>query len=148
MKITLVAIGVIKSPFKDLAEIPRQAVEGREYTAVAEIFPQYRDALEGLERYSKVVLIYYLHRMRGEEDFRGVFSTRSPHRPNPIGLSVVELLKVNEDSIEFRGVDMLDGTPLLDIKPFFSSLIPAATQPPGEETTRIAPPPPLTPPER
>ena len=145
MKIVLEPIGIIRTPFKKAKDAPRQAAEALMYTAVAEIFPPYREALEGLDSFPWVVLIYFLHRTGGRGDLKGVFSTRSPHRPNPLGVAVVELLEVKEDSIRFRGVDMLDGTPLLDIKPYYPTLVPSAPPPPEEPKAKIAPPPPLTP---
>jgi len=101
-------------------------VEGR-----IEIFPQYVKGLHDLEDFSHLQLIYHFHRANEvklkltpfiDEEERGIFSTRAPLRPNPIGISIVELISINHASsiLHIRGVDMLDFTPLLDIKPYVS----------------------------
>ncbi|MBN1434454.1 tRNA (N6-threonylcarbamoyladenosine(37)-N6)-methyltransferase TrmO [Candidatus Fermentibacterales bacterium] len=121
------AIGVIHTPFDRLEGMPIQpagaaGVEGR-----VEVFPRYGPGLRDLDGFSHVILIYHLHMSRGydlevvpymDTELRGLFSTRAPRRPNPIGLSIVELSRVDGCALHVRNVDMLDGTPLLDIKPY------------------------------
>lgn len=119
-------IGVIRTPFQTRSEAPPQPDPESGVEGVVEIFPEFRQGLEGLGEYSRIVLIFFLDRIedhplrvipRRRQEERGVFSTRSPARPTPIGLSVVRLLGHENGIIRFAGPDMLDGTPLLDIKP-------------------------------
>lgn len=120
-------IGTIRTPFAEPADAPRQPFAARGAEGVVEILPELEDGLADLEGFSHVVLLYHLHRSHGyslrvvppsETRERGVFATRSPRRPNPIGLSVVQLVGMKGPRLTVRDVDMLDGTPLLDIKPF------------------------------
>jgi len=120
-------IGVIHSPFTEPRGTPIQAGVSMENEATAEIFEEFAEGLKDLEGFSHIILIFHFHRSRKaplhqvpfmDDIERGVFSIRSPSRPNPIGLSVVRLVSVEDNVIRFRGVDMLDGTPLLDIKPY------------------------------
>ncbi len=119
-------IGVIHTPFLRPAGTPIQARATRERGTIG-IFPRFAEGLTDLEGFSHIYLIYVLDQMvepglkvtpflDGKE--HGVFATRAPKRPNPIGLSIVHLLKVEGTHLEFEGADMLDGTPLLDIKPY------------------------------
>lgn len=126
-KITYTPIGIIHSPFKELTGIPKQPEIGRDIEGMVEVFPDYAEGLERLEKFKYITLIYHLHQSKkyelkikrsGEEQERGVFSTRSPQRPNPIGISVVRLIRVESTKVHIRDLDILDGTPLLDIKPF------------------------------
>jgi tRNA-Thr(GGU) m(6)t(6)A37 methyltransferase TsaA len=120
-------IGVIRTPFTDLRQMPIQPPGARGVRGRVEVEPEYVDGLLDLDGFSHVVLLYEFHRSRGYElrvvpflDTRlhGVFATRAPRRPNPIGLSVVQLCKVEGGVLEVEGIDVLDGTPLLDIKPY------------------------------
>lgn len=126
MEITFQPIGVIRTPFQTRSEVPPQPDPESKAEGRVEVFPEYREGLEGLEEYSRIVLIFFLDRIedhplrvvpRRRTKERGVFSTRSPARPTPIGLSVVRVLGIEDGVIRFQGPDMLDGTPLLDIKP-------------------------------
>ncbi|SMG39390.1 tRNA (N6-threonylcarbamoyladenosine(37)-N6)-methyltransferase TrmO [Dethiosulfovibrio salsuginis] len=122
-------IGFIKSPYMEREEIPRQGFHAPEVEAVAVIDEKWADAMMGLENIDRLMLLFLFHRscdvhmtenkpwLGGE---RGVFATRSPHRPNHIGVSEVEVLSVQGREIRFKGPDMLDGTPLIDIKPAVS----------------------------
>ena len=119
-------IGVIHSPFKSTDETPYQPSAGSEFTAWVEIYKPYIEAIEGLERHKMIILVCHLHEVkekplkvipRNKSSVQGVFSTRSPRRPNPIAISKVELLEVKDNKVIFRGVDLIDGTPVLDIKP-------------------------------
>ena len=120
-------IGIIHSPFTDRIGIPRQAAGAPEITAKIEIFDEYIDGLSDLDGFSHIVVIFHLHLVQKSSlkafppwDHRehGVFATRSPHRPNPIGVSVVRLENIDRNILNISGVDMADGTPVLDIKPY------------------------------
>lgn len=126
------AIGTIYSPFKQKLGIPRQPLLCPNVTGTIVFEPEYarEDTLRALESFSHLWLIYWCHksdswretikppRLGGKEKV-GFFATRSPHRPNPLGLSVVKLEKINSDfSLEVSGLDILDGTPLIDLKPY------------------------------
>jgi len=126
-KISYAPIGIIHSPFKELSGIPQQPEMGQGIEGIVEVFPEYADGLEHLEKFRYITLIYHLHQSHkhdlkiehaGEGELRGIFSTRSPNRPNPIGISVVRLMRVEGSKIFIRDLDILDGTPLLDIKPY------------------------------
>ncbi len=124
-------IGFVRSPFKDTAAIPKGL--GAKHTAegVLDILPAFHLGLKDIEGYSHLIVLWTFDR---SEDFdllvtppsddrpHGVFTTRSPRRPNPIGLTVVELMGRENGSLRVRGVDMLDGTPILDIKPYLSNI--------------------------
>jgi tRNA-Thr(GGU) m(6)t(6)A37 methyltransferase TsaA len=132
---TLHAIGIIHSPFTSPSEVPIQAARSEAIGRV-EVFPEYGPGLRDLDGFSHVVLVYWFHRAGDvslavrpflDDQPHGLFATRYPARPNPIGLSVVELVRVDECTLHVRAVDVLDGTPLLDIKPF----VPAFDHRPG-----------------
>jgi tRNA-Thr(GGU) m(6)t(6)A37 methyltransferase TsaA len=119
-------IGVIHTPFKTRENMPIQPSGGKGVDGVAVLRPELADALADVDGFSHVYLIYHLHRSRGysvkvvpflDTEKRGLFATRAPRRPNPIGISVVRVKRVEANRLHFKDVDMLDGTPLLDIKP-------------------------------
>lgn len=121
-------IGHIRTPWKTRAECPRNSRDSDEICTV-EIAPAYRPALEGLEGTSHLWLLYFMHRSprnllvqvpRSYGRQRGTFALRSPARPNPIAMSAVRLIGIEEGRLLVRGLDCLDGTPLLDVKPYFS----------------------------
>jgi tRNA-Thr(GGU) m(6)t(6)A37 methyltransferase TsaA len=127
------AIGVVRSPFSETAQIPKGlgAEHGAEGTL--EIDSDLERGLTDVEGFSHLFVLWLFHRARDfdlvgvpptDDRPHGVFATRSPRRPNPIGLTVVELLGREGRRLRVRGVDMLDGTPLLDIKPYLSSVAP------------------------
>ena len=127
MEITYRPIGVIHSPFTDLKEMPIQPTSVASAPGIAEVFPEFADGLKDLEGFSHVILLYHLHQALRVElavtpflgsAKRGIFATRAPTRPNPIGLSIVQLLRVDGNRLELGNIDILDGTPLLDIKPY------------------------------
>lgn len=127
MKIEYTPIGVIHTPFKELENMPIQPAGAKGIQGMIEIFKDYRDGLMDLEEFSHIILLYHFHRSQGfklhvvpfmDTEMRGLFATRAPRRPNPIGLSVVELDKIENGLLYIRNVDILDGTPLLDIKPY------------------------------
>lgn len=120
-------IGIIHSPFNSLANMPVQPRGAADIEGELIVDLEYAEGLADLDGFSHIYLIYRFHRaVRTElkvtpfmdDRVRGVFATRSPLRPNHIGLSIVELLSVKGNSLIVRGVDILDGTPLLDIKPY------------------------------
>ena len=126
-------IGVIHSPFKSPSGIPRQAAGAQDVVAKIEIFDEYIDGLTDLDGFSHIVVIFHLHLVtKGtlkahppwDNKEHGVFATRSPHRPNPIGVSVVRLESIDGHLLKVSGVDMADGTPVLDIKPYIPKLNP------------------------
>jgi len=120
-------IGIIHSPFKEREGMPIQPSAAEGIEGKVEIFPEYAEGLKDINNFSHIFLIYYLHLSRKyslkvkpymDDKERGVFATRAPSRPNPIGISVVELLKVDGNVLHIKNVDIVDGTPLLDIKPY------------------------------
>ncbi len=120
-------IGIIHSPIKDPAGAPTQGVLAMGIEAQVEIFEPYREGLSDLGGFSHAMLIFVFHRSKGyktkvtpylDDQLRGLFATRAPRRPNNIGVTVVRLLEVGETGMRIAGVDMLDETPLLDIKPY------------------------------
>jgi tRNA-Thr(GGU) m(6)t(6)A37 methyltransferase TsaA len=124
------AIGVVHTPFTGLSKMPAGPYDFSAELGVVEVFPSYSKGLKDLNGFSHVIIITSLHRSTGEallvvppsqEEERGVFATRSPARPNHLGLTVVELVKVKGRNVVVRGVDLLDGTPLVDIKPYLPS---------------------------
>lgn len=124
-------IGHVRSPYSSTREIPKGFGAKHDAEGVLEILPEFEPGLLDIEGFSHLFVIWAFHRSEGFElqgtppiadRPHGVFSTRSPRRPNPIGLTVVELLSRDGAWLRVRGVDMLDGTPILDIKPYLSSI--------------------------
>lgn len=120
-------IGIIHTPFKDVKEMPIQPSGAKGIQGTIEIEPEYVDGLNDLEGFSHIFLLYHFHLSQGyslqvkpfmDDDLHGVFATRAPKRPNPIGISVVRLVRVEGVTLHIEDVDMVDGTPLLDIKPY------------------------------
>jgi len=124
-------IGVVRSPYKNTQQIPKGLGAKHEADGVLEILPEFELGLTDIEGFSHLIVVWAFDRSQGFEllgtppsDNRphGVFATRSPGGPNPIGLTAVELLRRDRRLLHVRGVDMLDGTPILDIKPYLSSI--------------------------
>ena len=120
-------IGVIHSPFKDAFGAPVQSIAAKHARGTIEILPQFVPGLKDIGGFSHLILVYHFHLSRGtsltvkpylDSKAHGIFATRAPVRPNPIGLSVVRLLRVRGRTLWIQGLDVLDGTPLLDIKPY------------------------------
>lgn len=120
-------IGIIHSPFKDIEGMPIQPSGAQGIAGTVEIEPAYADGLKNLEGFSHIILLYHFHLSKGyslevkpflDDTSHGVFSTRAPARPNSIGISVVKLLKIAGCTLHIEEVDIVDGTPLLDIKPY------------------------------
>ncbi|MCP4123854.1 MAG: tRNA (N6-threonylcarbamoyladenosine(37)-N6)-methyltransferase TrmO [Bacteroidetes bacterium] len=127
MKIDYNPIGIIHSPFTELSGMPIQPAGAAGVEGTVDVFPEFQDGLKDLEGFSHIVLLYHFHRSDGfklhvvpflDSSSRGVFATRAPRRPNGIGLSVVKLQKIKDNILYIENVDILDGTPLLDIKPY------------------------------
>ena len=118
-------IGIIHSPFKDPQGIPIQAAAAGDIEGTIDIHPEYAEGLADVQGFSHIILIYHFHLSKGsplqvkpylDNKLRGVFATRSPVRPNPIGVSVVRLVKIEGTRLHIRDADIVDCTPLLDIK--------------------------------
>lgn len=127
MNISYKPIGVLRSPFKEAKGTPIQPVASPDSEGIIEVFEEYAEGLQDIEGFSHLILIFHMH-LAVQSKLKvipfldthehGVFATRSPGRPNPIGFSVVRLEKVNGNILFVKGIDIIDGTPLLDIKPF------------------------------
>jgi len=124
-------IGFVRSPYTDTKQIPKGFGAKHEAGGVLEFLPEFEAGLKDIDGFSHLFVLWAFHRSEGfdlvgtppiADRPHGVFSTRSPRRPNPIGLTVVELLRRDGPRLHIRGVDMLDGTPILDIKPYLSSI--------------------------
>ncbi len=119
----LKSIGIVHSPFKCVNDVPRECGS---IVGEIEVFKEYEQGLEGVDGVSHLIILWLFHKSKGyslrvkplyHEGVRGVFATRHPDRPNPIGVTVVELIERKRNVLRVRGVDMLDGTPVVDIKP-------------------------------
>ncbi len=124
---TFKAIGIIHSPHKETKKTPIQPVFSKNITGRVELFDEYLDGLKDLQAFSHIYLFYYFDRSIKtklqlapylSDDEKGIFATRAPHRPNKLGMSLVRLDKIKENILYVRDLDILDGTPLLDIKPY------------------------------
>jgi tRNA-Thr(GGU) m(6)t(6)A37 methyltransferase TsaA len=127
------AIGFITSPYKTTGEVPRGLGATHQADGILKLLPEFASGLTDIEGFSHLFVLWEFDRSQGFDllgtppsDNRphGVFATRSPYRPNPIALTVVELRSREGPSLQVRGVDMLDGTPILDIKPYLSNVPP------------------------
>ena len=126
-------IGYVRSPFRDTKEVPKGLGAKHDEEGSLEILPEFEPGLMDIEGFSHLYILWAFDRADGfmltgtpptDDRPHGVFATRSPRRPNPIGLTVVELIDRQGPVLRVRGVDMLDGTPILDIKPYLSSVPP------------------------
>jgi tRNA (adenine37-N6)-methyltransferase len=124
-------IGHVRSPYNQTQQVPKGLGAQHNAEGVLEILPEFDAGLQDIEGFSHLIVLWVFDRVEGfeltalppcDDRTHGVFATRSPMRPNPIGLTVVELLGREKLSLRVRGVDMLDGTPILDIKPYLSSI--------------------------
>jgi tRNA-Thr(GGU) m(6)t(6)A37 methyltransferase TsaA len=127
MAIEFSPIGVIRSPFTALENMPIQPAAAAGVEGSVEVFKDFQAGLKDLDGFSHIILLYHFHGSASfqlhvvpflDSEPRGLFATRAPKRPNPIGLSVVRLDAVENGVLHIRNVDILDGTPLLDIKPY------------------------------
>ena len=144
--IALRPIGVVRSPFTSVVGMPIQTVGAPHERASLEVFEAFTEGLRDIEGFEYLILLTHLHGVAQEklqvvpfmdDKTRGVFATRSPARPNRIGLSIVRLLAVDGRVLHFEGNDMLDGTPVLDIKPYVPQLDVRETHRIGWFATRV-----------
>lgn len=127
MEMTMTAIGMIHTPLLEKVDAPIQSSRSN-ISGTVEVFPQFQEGLEGVEEFSHIYLLYGFHCSNHEPSLKvkpflddqvhGIFATRYPIRPNPLGLSVVQLISRQANILTFMGADMLDGTPVFDIKPY------------------------------
>lgn len=126
-KITYTPIGVVHSPYKEPEGTPIQPAAGAGVTAEVELYPEFEPGLKDLDGFSHIILICHLHLARKakltakpfmDDTERGIFAIRGPSRPNPIGISIVRLKEIKGSMIVIEDVDIVDGTPVLDIKPY------------------------------
>jgi tRNA-Thr(GGU) m(6)t(6)A37 methyltransferase TsaA len=124
-------VGFVRSTFTDTAQIPKGPGARHSEEGTLEILPEYAAGLQDIEGFSHLYVIWAFHKATEsalitqpptDDRPHGVFATRSPHRPNPVGLTTVELLGRDGRRLRVRGLDMLDGTPILDLKPYLSSI--------------------------
>ena len=129
--IALEPIGIVRSPYTNTAEIPKGLGAEHEARGVIEVRPEFEEGLKDIEGFSHLYVIWIFDRAQGsaliayppsDDRPHGVFATRSPQRPNPIGLTVVRLDGREGPNLRVRGIDMLDGTPVVDIKPYLSNV--------------------------
>ena len=128
-KITYNAIGIVHSPHKSIEGIPIQPIGAKGIKAEIEIFEEFQEGLKDLEGFSHIIVLYHFHKSKEfklivkpflDNETHGVFATHAPNRPNSIGLSVLRLIKIVRNVIHVENVDILDETPVLDIKPYVS----------------------------
>jgi len=131
MELKFKPIGVVHSPFKKIEDIQtKKYANAQGFDSIKgelEIFKEYEAGLKDTEGFSHLIVLYAFHKSKGfklhtkpflDEKLRGVFSTRSPHRPNPIGLTIVKIIERKGNVLKVGGMDMIEGTPILDIKPY------------------------------
>lgn len=127
MSFSITPIGIIKTPFDSLEGMPIQPTGASDVEGTIVINKEYEQGLSDLEGFSHIILLYHFHQSKGhnlmvkpflDDTKRGLFSTRAPRRPNPIGLSIVQLIKREKNIITINGIDVLNNTPLIDIKPY------------------------------
>ncbi len=120
-------IGIIHSPFKEPKGTPIQPAAAKGIEGKVEVFPEYAEGLKDVKEFSHIILVCHFHLSKKpslkvkpfmDDQMRGVFATRAPSRPNSIGISIVRLIKIEENILHVQDVDIIDGTPLLDIKPY------------------------------
>jgi tRNA-Thr(GGU) m(6)t(6)A37 methyltransferase TsaA len=123
-------IGIIHSPYKDRGEAPYQGYRSEEISQI-EVFKEFEEGLQDIEGFSHIIVIYWFHKSQGHhllvktpwDDIpHGLFATRSPHRPCPLGLTIVELVARENNILNVKGLDAIDGSPLLDIKPYIAEV--------------------------
>lgn len=127
-QIIIQPIGIIRTPLTDIKNMPIQPIAAEGIKGRVELLPEYAEGLSDLEGFSHITLLYHFHKIEGyalkvipfmDKRERGIFSCKAPKRPNAIGTSTVKLLSIEGNIVHIEQVDMLDGTPLIDIKPFY-----------------------------
>jgi tRNA-Thr(GGU) m(6)t(6)A37 methyltransferase TsaA len=130
LSLELEPIGIIHSPYKNRVEAPYQGYRSEEISQI-EVFKEFEEGLKDIEGFSHIIVIFWFHKSQGyhllvktpwDDILHGLFATRSPHRPCPLGLTVVELVAKEKNILNVKGLDAVDGTPLLDIKPYIPSI--------------------------
>ncbi|MDP2863176.1 MAG: tRNA (N6-threonylcarbamoyladenosine(37)-N6)-methyltransferase TrmO [Desulfobacterales bacterium] len=120
-------IGIIHSPFKEAKKMPIQPAAANGVEGTIDIKPEFENGLKDLDGFSHIILLYHFHLSKGfslevipflDDKLRGVFATRAPRRPNAIGLSIVRLVDIEKNRLYIQNIDVVDGTPLIDIKPY------------------------------
>ena len=123
-------IGIIHSPYKNREEAPYPGYKSEKISQI-EVFKEFEEGLKDIEGFSHIIVIFWFHKSQGyhllvktpwDDTLHGLFTTRSPHRPCPLGLTVVELVAREKNILKVKGLDAIDGTPLLDIKPYVPSI--------------------------
>jgi len=123
-------IGIIHSAYKNRGAPPYQGYKSEEISQI-EVFQEFEEGLKDIEEFSHIIVIYWFHKSQGyhllvktpwDDSLHGLFTTRSPHRPCPLGLTTAELLAREKNILKVKGLDAIDGTPLLDIKPYVPSI--------------------------
>jgi tRNA-Thr(GGU) m(6)t(6)A37 methyltransferase TsaA len=123
-------IGIIHSPYKAPSDVPIQSIFNENVEGTIELYQPYEKGLKDLEGFSHAYVLFYFHQSNKEhlqaspyleDNIHGIFSIRSPHRPNHIGLSIIKIKSIENNIIYFKGVDMIEATPVLDIKPYVSN---------------------------
>ncbi len=126
-EIIIKPIGIIHTPYKEPKDTPIQGKFRKEVKGRVEVFPEFEEGLKDIEGFSHLILVFFFHKSNKEnltgkpyleDKEHGIFAIRSPHRPNHIGISIVKLLKREKNILHIQEIDMLDSTPLLDIKPY------------------------------
>jgi len=132
-------IGIIHSLFKNTGKAPYQGYKSEEISQI-EVFREFEEGLKDIDGFSHIIVIYWFHKSQGyhllvktpwDDILHGLFTTRSPHRPSPLGLTVVELVAREKNILKVKGLDAIDGTPLLDIKPYIPSIDEGSVVKPG-----------------
>jgi formylmethanofuran dehydrogenase subunit E len=132
-------IGIIHSPYKNTMEAPYQGYKSEEISQI-EVFKEFEEGLKDIEGFSHIIVIYWFHKSQGyhllvktpwDDNLHGLFATRSPHRPCPLGLTIAELVAREKNILKVKGLDAIDGTPLLDIKPYIPGVDERSVVKPG-----------------
>jgi len=120
-------IGIIHSPFIEPKGTPIQSASAKDIDGTVEVFPEYAEGLKDVEGFSHIILIIHFHLSKKaplktkpymDDEVHGIFAIRGPSRPNPIGISIVRLIRIEKNILHIKDIDIIDGTPLLDIKPY------------------------------
>lgn len=128
ISINLKVIGIVHSKYKTTCDAPRQ---GNDEISKIEVHKEYVEGLTDIDGFSHLHILYWLHKSQGfsnlvktpwDDDLHGIFTTRTPHRPNPIGHSIVELVEIKENILTVKRLDAIEGTPVIDIKPYIKRL--------------------------
>jgi tRNA-Thr(GGU) m(6)t(6)A37 methyltransferase TsaA len=128
--LALEPIGIIHSPYKNRVEAPYQGYRSEKISQI-EVFKEFEEGLKDIEGFSHILVIFWFHKSQGyhllvktpwDDILHGLFATRSPHRPCPLGLTIVELVAREKNILNVKGLDAVDSTPLLDIKPYIPSI--------------------------